>query len=91
MAVWTLYDSEIPSEAGAGQFSHSTRVKTEFKCENKMARTLAMVRYSQRMANGQVVDVKQVQAVGASQIVDSWEAVNPQTGRAKLLALVCSK
>ena len=91
VAVWTLYDAEIPSEAGPGQFSHSARVKTEFNCQKVVARMLAMVRYSGRMANGHVVDVKQVRAVGASQIIEDWQAIDPATGRAKLFALVCSK
>lgn len=89
--VWTLYDSEIPSEVVPGQYSHSTRVETEFNCENRVARILAMVRYSQRMGGGQVVDVKQVRAVGRSQLIEDWEAINPATGRAKLFALVCPK
>lgn len=91
MAVWTLYDSEIPSEAGPGQFSHSTRVKTEFNCDQRVARTLATVSYSQRMASGQVIEVKQRRAFGASQIIEDWEPISPATGRSKLIALVCSK
>lgn len=81
-ALWTLYDAEVPSLERENEYVHSTRVQTEFDCQKKMARSLNTVKYADRMANGKAVRVHS--------IPEDWEPINPNTGRASLIKVLCS-
>lgn len=81
IAVWTLYDSEVPSAIRTSEYGHSARVRHEFDCERRLARTLVMVKYSQRMALGTVVELKDAPG--------DWEPIDPKTVRHTIAARVC--
>jgi hypothetical protein len=81
VAVWTLYDAEVPYSQ-RDEYVHSTRVETEFNCDASQARTLRTVKYAERMAGGKVIQ--------AELLFNAWEPVNPRTGRATLIKMVCT-
>ena len=79
--VWALYDAEVPTEIRPDEYSHSARTLTEFNCQERTARTMVMISYAERMANGKVMSVKSTPS--------QWEVINTKTWRQAVFKVAC--
>ena len=81
--AWTLYDAEVPTEIRPNEYSHSARTLTEFNCQERTARTMALISYAERMANGKVMSVKSTPS--------QWEVINPKSWRQSVFRVACPR